>query len=236
MSPVVVLRPQPGATATANRVRAIGLTAVSYPLFTVEPLAWTAPDPAGLDAVMLTSANAVWHGGPALTAYHGLPVFAVGEASARAASEHGFAQVVLAGPDAQATATAIAAAGYRQVLHLRGEDARPFDPGHLRVTGIPVYRAAPVGNAAGLAAAAPAGSVLLVHSARAGARLDALVPLDQRATFRVVAISPAALAAAAAGWAKARAAEVPTDAAMLALARQMCEEAVTTWSGAGARS
>ena len=55
---ILVLRPQPGADETAARARALGLELVVAPLFAVAPLAWTPPDPAGFDAVMLTSASA----------------------------------------------------------------------------------------------------------------------------------------------------------------------------------
>ncbi|MGD9811804.1 MAG: uroporphyrinogen-III synthase, partial [Sphingobium sp.] len=60
---VLILRPQPGADATAGRAKELGLEPSIYSLFATEPLAWTAPDPAGFDAVLLTSANTLRHGG-----------------------------------------------------------------------------------------------------------------------------------------------------------------------------
>ena len=59
MRRLLVLRPEPGASATAGRARTLGLDPVLMPLFEIEPIAWTAPDPAGFDALLLTSANAV---------------------------------------------------------------------------------------------------------------------------------------------------------------------------------
>ena len=48
MRRLLVLRPEPGASATVERARALGLDAVAMPLFEVEPVAWDAPDPARL--------------------------------------------------------------------------------------------------------------------------------------------------------------------------------------------
>lgn len=222
---VVILRPQPGADATAARARAFGLTPVIYPLFAVEPLAWMPPDPAEFDALMLTSANAVRHAGPMLAVYLGLPVFAVGDATARAAAEQGFVKIQVCGPDAQATARTIERAGHRNVLHLRGQDVRPFDPGALAVTAIATYCAAHCGDEAGLAAMLRPGSVALVHSPRAGERLSCLTGPLQRQHISVVAISNAALTACDPGWKQALAADAPDDADMLAMALQICDKA-----------
>ncbi|OYW83712.1 MAG: hypothetical protein B7Z20_12190, partial [Sphingobium sp. 32-64-5] len=190
--PLLICRPQPGADATARRARDMGLEALVYPLFRVEPLDWSAPDPAGFDALMLTSANAVRHGGADLARYHALPVFAVGEATAAKARAHGFADLTTAGPDADGLLAALTAAGHRHVLHLCGEDSRPYDAGSIEVTRRAVYRAAPVGDRDGLAAMLDGGPVLMAHSPRAGARIAALVPPQQRAGLDIIAISVAA--------------------------------------------
>ena len=55
------------------------------PLFSVESLAWKVPDAASFDALLLTSANAVRQAGAGLTQLRGLPVHAVGAATATAA-------------------------------------------------------------------------------------------------------------------------------------------------------
>jgi uroporphyrinogen-III synthase len=73
-----------------------------------------------------------------------------------------------------------------------------------------------------IAAAAP-GTILLVHSPRAGERLAAHLPADRRASLHVVAISANALAACGEGWASGQAPAAPTDDEMLALARRLCE-------------
>ena len=90
MRRVVVLRPEPGASATGKRARKRGLDPIILPLFELEPVAWQAPDPHGFDGLLLTSANAVRMGGDQLKGLRGLPVHAVGEATAKAAREAGF--------------------------------------------------------------------------------------------------------------------------------------------------
>ena len=85
MRPLVILRPEPGASATARAAAALGLDPLVIPLFVVEPVEWVAPDPAGFDALLLTSANAIRNGGAELERVRGLPAVCVGEGTAAAA-------------------------------------------------------------------------------------------------------------------------------------------------------
>ena len=48
MMRMLVLRPEPGASATVAKARERGLDAVVMPLFTVEPVAWEAPETPGI--------------------------------------------------------------------------------------------------------------------------------------------------------------------------------------------
>ncbi|MBC7987264.1 MAG: uroporphyrinogen-III synthase, partial [Sphingomonadaceae bacterium] len=82
---LLIVRPEPGASATAQRARTRGWEPLVAPLFAIAPLAWAPRDPAAFDALLLTSANAVSHGGKALGKYRELPVYAVGAATAAAA-------------------------------------------------------------------------------------------------------------------------------------------------------
>src|SRR3954453_8450379 len=90
MRRVLVLRPEPGATATVEKARALGLRAAAIPLFTIEPVQWEAADAGSFDGLLLTSANAVTFGGEALHSLRALKVYAVGEATAEAARDAGF--------------------------------------------------------------------------------------------------------------------------------------------------
>ncbi|HXG80622.1 MAG TPA: uroporphyrinogen-III synthase, partial [Sphingomicrobium sp.] len=120
MRKLLLMRPEPGLSASAERARAMGLEVVCRPLFDVEPVAWEAPDPADFDALLLTSANAVRHGGLQLDRLKGLPIHAVGEATATAAREAGF-RVESVGPGGVAGLLAQLPAS-RRLLHLAGED------------------------------------------------------------------------------------------------------------------
>ena len=85
MRRVLVLRPEQGATRTVHNARACGLKAIAAPLFEIDPIAWSSPDPSDFDGLLLTSANAVRQAGPQLERVRELPVYAVGEATAMAA-------------------------------------------------------------------------------------------------------------------------------------------------------
>lgn len=218
----MILRPEPGASATVAGARAMGLDAFAMPLFAVEPVAWDAPDPSEFDALLLTSANALRHGGSGLEQLLGLPVYAVGQATADAARGAGFA---IAGTgDAGVEALLSSIPGNARLLHLCGEHRTAT----AAAPAVPVYRSLelpPPEDLRGLE-----GQVVAVHSPRAGWRLTELV--DQagidRTSIRVAAISEAAAKAAGDGWAMCNAAETPDDPALLALAARLCDNCVTT--------
>jgi uroporphyrinogen-III synthase len=90
MRRVLVLRPEPGASTTARRARERGLDPIALPLFEVEPVDWQAAEASGFDGLLITSANAVRHAGEGLHALRGLPVYAVGSATAEIARDAGF--------------------------------------------------------------------------------------------------------------------------------------------------
>src|SRR5438270_14015034 len=91
---VLITRPEPGATATADHVRTLGWAPVVAPMLTLEPRRARLPAASGLQAVLVTSASAL----PALpSVLHDVRLFAVGDATAMAARRHGFAEVSSAG-------------------------------------------------------------------------------------------------------------------------------------------
>ncbi len=215
MKPLLILRPEPGNSATAARARAMGLEAVQCPLFEIEPVEWTAPDAASFDFVLLTSANALRHGGMGLAALTTLDALAVGAATADAALGAGF-RVAMAG-DSGVDALLDTLPGEQRLLHLAGADRYRPAPRH-RIARVVVYRAAPLA-----APAIPLGPlVALVHSPRAAARFAELAP--SRADIAIAAISTAAAAACGTGWAALEAADRPDDMALLALAARLCQD------------
>jgi len=214
MKPLLILRPEPGNSATAARAQAMGLEAVQCPLFEIEPVAWRTPDPAPYDHLLLTSANALRHGGAKLARLTSLDVLAVGTATADAARGAGFT-VALTGDDG-VDALLAALPDDQRLLHLTGADHVQLAARH-RIERVVVYRSVPV------AASIPPGrTVALVHSPRAGARLADLAL--SRADLAIAAISTAAAAACGTGWAALEAADQPDDMALLALAARLCQD------------
>ncbi len=221
--PLLVLRPQPGADRTVGRARDLGFDAQSYPLFAIRARPWSGPDPARMDALLVTSANAVRHGGADILLYRHLPAYAVGPATAEALRAAGFIQVIAGHEGVREAIGLMGRAGHGHALHLSGADIHPYGAHSLRITRAIVYEAIETGDAAGLAQRLRSGMILLVHSPRAAARLAGLLPLNERESLRLIAISPAASEAAGPGWRQALAAAAPTDKAMLALAATLCD-------------
>lgn len=212
--PIAVLRPEPGNRITAAAVEGRGRIAIRLPLFATRPLAWAVPDPAAYDALILTSANAVRLAGEGLATLRGLPVHAVGEATASAARRAHFDVIATGGAGAAALVAQAKAAGVHRALHLAGQE-RTLHAGGIVADVIPVY-ASEVLPVSVADVAALAGCVALVQSARAGARLAELV--HDRRTVRLAAVSEAAAAGAGQGWAVTAVAACPETEALLDLA------------------
>jgi len=220
---IFVIRPEPGLQSTLQSARDMGLAAIGLPLFEVMPLRWDGPDGSDFDALLLGSANAIRHGGDALEQYKGLPVHAVGKATAEAAEEAGFTvervgegglQSVL---DANDTPT--------RYLRLGGVEKVELNPGKHTITARDLYevRALPITGSAqiGLRTGTPC---ILVHSAAAARHFGNeinRIGLD-RAKICLACIGPRVAAAAGEGWKAVESAPQPSDDALLALARDMC--------------
>jgi len=223
--PLLLLRPQPGNDASAGRARALGIEVIQLPLFEIVPVAPT-PLPEGpFDALLVTSANGARHGAEALRRLADLPIFTVGEATARVIRDRGERAITIGGGDAATTIPLIVAAGHRRLLHICGADVRPFDPLGLAITRHVVYRseARDMRPFTDMLATLPP-CVIAVHSPRAGRRLDALLPPAPR-PHRLAAISRAAADAAGSGWQHVEVAPAPDDTALLRLASALCRSA-----------
>lgn len=213
MRKLLLLRPEPGLSASAERAREIGLEVIACPLFEVSPIAWEAPNPADYDALLLTSANAIRHGGPALMSMKKLPVHAVGQATAATARECGF-RVETVGQRDVADLLASLPPSCR-LLHLAGEDHRDIED--ARIDRRIVYRSAAITDPP-----LPLLNELVaaIHSPRAGKRLAELA--TYRAQTAIAAISAAAAEACGAGWERIETAVEPSDMSLLALAATLC--------------
>lgn len=218
MKPLVILRPEPGASATAAAARKAGLDLLVLPLFEIEPIQWSAPEAGDFDGLLLTSANAIRFGGLALAALRSLPVHAVGEATAAVARDFGFEVETVGSSGVDALLCCLPPD--LRLLHLCGEDRRLPATARHEIVAVPVYRAAELPCPAELAQIEEA--VVLVHSPRAGARLNALAG-RVRERISIAAISANAAAAAAGGWQRVEIASEPSERALLALAARLCQ-------------
>ena len=160
---VLVTRPEPGASATAQRLSAAGWTPLITPFMTVRPMRAALPPPGRVQAIVAASGNAV-----ALPArYHPRPLLAVGKATASRARAAGFQHVHSADGDAQdlaamasrvldpAAGPLLLAAGHGQSMGL----ARALRMRGFTVQRRAVYAARPVRRCPQAAADAVAGGL-----------------------------------------------------------------------------
>ncbi|WP_158258348.1 uroporphyrinogen-III synthase [Rhodopila globiformis] len=103
---ILITRPEPGASQTADRLVAMGFLPVVAPVLAITSTGSDFRLPDRLAATLVTSRNAVPACPPSC---HDRPVFAVGSATAACAAEAGFSRVIDADGDAAALATLVAA-------------------------------------------------------------------------------------------------------------------------------
>ncbi|MBA4752957.1 MAG: uroporphyrinogen-III synthase [Sphingopyxis sp.] len=218
--PLIVTRPEPGNAATVERARAMGFDVRAIPLFAARAIYWIPPDPGDFDALLLTSAFAPRLAGAGLVGLASLPVHAVGAATARAAEAAGLTVAKTGSSGAQRLLDDMTSENIRHILWLCGRDRSDFNPRGAAIAALPCYAVDPAPIPAGWDALVAAPAILLAHSARGAQRISELVG-DARARLSLVAISPAAAAAAGDGWRDLAIAEHPDDAAMLAEARAL---------------
>ena len=226
MVPLVIIRPEPGNQASTAAARKIQMEAHGFPLFEVAPTSWQAVPAADYDALLIGSANVLRCGGRGLGALRSLPVYAVGETTAEAARAAGFT-VAATGPGSLQALLSQVAPGHRRLLRLSGAERIALTvPAHLRVTERVVYASAACALPAALADLLRRPAIVALHSAEAAQHLTAECVRCgiRRAPLRLAALSPRIAAAAGDGWGEVAAAGSPDDKALLALARQMCQD------------
>ncbi len=227
----LITRPREDSETLARALADRGIASIIEPILTITPTGG-APDLAGVQALLFTSANGA-RAFAAVEPRRDLPVFAVGETSAAAAREVGFTRVESAGGDVAALAALVArcldpAAG--TLLHPAGETVAGDAAGDLAASGFELRRAV-LYRAEAAQALTPDACRLL-----AGGELDMALFFSPRTaqTFVIlvkeaghaaacrsisaVCLSAAVAAAAAAGaaWRNVRAARRPEMAALLA--------------------
>lgn len=225
MIPAIIIRPQPGCDATVAAARPLGLDARGFPLFAVRPVAWQPPDPATIDALLIGSANALRHGGPATGAYRGKPAYAVGKASAEAARAAGL-DVIATGEGGLQAMLGDLRPAHRRLLRLAGEARVELEPPRdVTIAERIVYTSEPLPLPPALEALLRAPAVVVLHSGEAIRHFAALCDAHRidRAPIALAAIGPRVAEAAGHGWRAVAAPARPNDAALLALAHQMCQ-------------
>jgi uroporphyrinogen-III synthase len=218
---VLLTRPEPGATATAARLREMGFAPLLAPCLTIEPRRSVLPERPG--AIVITSIQAV----PALPgSYRDIPSFCVGDATAGRLRAAGFSSVESASGDARDLFRLITArrlpgvhllaVGERHGMAL----ARRLRAADVQVVRRAVYAARPIrALPAPVQAALAAGHITaaLFFSAETARAFTRLKPANT-GNVAAYALSPA-VAAALDGlpWAAIHVALAPTEADLLAL-------------------
>ncbi len=195
-----VTRAQPGADATALRVRALGYVPLVMPLLAVHRVEGAQVDLGGVAALAFTSANGVRAFAELSTERH-LKVFAVGAATAQAARAAGFRRVLSSDGDVAALSEGIAARRSElkgAVLHPGAAEPAGDLVGTLAVQGVEIrplslYDTAPVSLTEAELATVAAANAALLHSPRAAEVLAAILRDRPMPGLRVLCLSKAVM-------------------------------------------
>ena len=215
-----VTRALPQATATAARLVAIGHDPVVAPVIETRPARFGLEDLAEAGALAVTSQAGVAALAEFAPKFCGLPVFAVGDATAEAARGAGFEQVysasgrvddlvalILAHP---ALGTIVHASARQPAGDLVGDLVRAGQPARRLV----VYETVPTA----IAAMPEAVEAIMIHSAQAAKAVAAMILPHQTATLRLYGLSTdAVLPLAAFNFAKIAVARFANEESILSL-------------------
>lgn len=222
---LIAIRPEPGLSATLARAARMGMAAEGFPLFAVRPLRWDVPDAGAYDGLLLGSANAVRHAGDGVRSLGTLPAFCVGEETARAARNAGLTVSTVGRRTLQDLLADLAGEQLR-LLRLAGEaHTAVTPPPGITITTQLVYAVDPMPMPNALATRLRGGAVVLLHSGEAAAHFAS--ECDRlglpRTGIGLAVLAPRIGAIAGTGWRAIETAEMPDDAALLALAARMCK-------------
>lgn len=221
---LVIIRPEPGGSATAEEAQRLGLPFVLEPLFRIEPRRWSPPEPEVIDALLIGSANAVRQGGEALGLFRDKPVYAVGAGTARAAREAGFEVAGTGKGHLQPVLDGLAGRELR-LLRVTGEEhVVVTPPPGVRIVTRVVYASVALPVPDRLVRALADSCIVLLHSGVAALHFRAecdRLGVD-RSQIAIAALAPRIAEMAGEGWERVETAEMPSDAALLALAQDMC--------------
>ena len=228
---LLVTRPEPDASETAARLRALDIEAVVSPLLVARTLTTTLPPAPGFAALAITSANALraLHDRGEIPRLQTLPVYTVGDKSAAVAREMGFAEVVSASGNAEDLIALLAGAGvdgpvlYPTARHQAADLAKALAPHGVMVITVPVYEMNPAPQ---LSADINAFDGALFYSRRTAETFTQLAPAGaDRSKPGMLCLSEAVAAPLiAAHFVRVSLADHPSEEAMMALALSFARE------------
>lgn len=226
---IFAIRPQPGLEATLTSARELGLDIYGEPLFEIQSVPWTAPDPDTFDGLLIGSGNAIRHGGPQLVSFRSKPVHAVGRTTAAIAAKAGFDVEQIGSGGLQSLLDAhknVHSARYRYLRLCGAERVALETSAEIVVEERIVYRAIALGISPELEKRLRSGGIVLLHSAAAARHFS-----DECARFGIpkaalclAALGPRIAVCAGEGWAEVRHAITPDEIALLALVKHMCQD------------
>ncbi len=207
----------------------MGMDIHGEPLFEIRPLQWDLPDPATVDALLIGSANAIRHGGPQLDLLRGKPVHAVGKVTADLAINAGFTveRIGMGGVQSLLRPGNHVGSTPLRFLRLSGAERVDLDmPAGVRIEERTVYQAAPVCISPHFAKLLQSGGIVLLHSAAAARHLAEECARLGIATNALVlaALGPRVTGDSGGDWGGIHHAASPNDSALLALAKDMCQD------------
>jgi len=137
---VIITRTQPGGDALASRLHGLGYDAIAMPLLAVEATDAVCPVPAAtVRGIIITSAQALRFFDS--TAFLEIPVYAVGDATAKAAHDAGFKNITDSGGDVATLAACVRAIDPQgQWLHIGADEVAAGTDNALSGIGVPVTR------------------------------------------------------------------------------------------------
>ncbi len=227
--PVLAIRPEPGLSSTLALGRGMGLAMHGFALSRVNAADWDLPPLARFDALLIGSANAMRHGGEKLARLKHLPVHAVGEATAREARSAGFAIERLGKGGLQTVLDAVTPP--LRYLRLVGNEYVDLKwPEGITFEPVQVYEVQPLRFDDHATQLLRRDTVVLLHSAAMTRQfISECDRLDlDRGLITLAAmgerIAGPAREDAKGGWASIHTPEEPSDGALLAMVRGLCQK------------
>lgn len=215
---LLIVRPQPGADATARRVCEAGFEAIVMPLFAIEALEFPVVSANDYDAVLLTSGNAVRAAADNLMQLSSRPFFVVGTATANALTKLSLNPEFVGAEGVNSVLLKAQGRGHRKLLWLTGEDfSEPDLPATMELDIRFVYRSAALPVPDDFEEAVARADAIMLHSSRAASHFADICENSGlvRNDIVIATFSQNIADSAGNGWADIIVSPAPNDAALL---------------------